>query len=48
LGELYEKFGFRILDRDEMPRYYRRLQRLAGLLMDLTRRKETLLVMKLG
>jgi N-acetylglutamate synthase-like GNAT family acetyltransferase len=48
LGEFYEKFGFRILDRDEMPRYYRRLQRLAGLLMDLTRRKETLLVMKLG
>ena len=48
LGELYEKFGFRILDRDEMPRYYRRLQRLAGLLMDLVRREETLLVMKLG
>lgn len=48
LGELYEKFGFRALEVDEMPPYYRRLQRLAGLLMELSRRRETLLVMKLG
>ncbi|MGB7875511.1 MAG: GNAT family N-acetyltransferase [Anaerolineales bacterium] len=48
LGGLYEKFGFRALDVDEMPVYYRRLQRLAGLFMELTRRNETLLVMKLG
>lgn len=48
LGELYEKFGFRALANDETPVYYRRLQRLAGLLMELSRRGETLLVMKLG
>jgi N-acetylglutamate synthase-like GNAT family acetyltransferase len=48
LGELYEKFGFRALTTDEMPRYYQRLQRLAGIFMELTRRKESLLVMKLG
>ena len=48
LGELYEKFGYRTLEVDEMPPYYRRLQRLAGLLMELARRGETLLVMKLG
>ncbi|MGD8403869.1 MAG: GNAT family N-acetyltransferase [Anaerolineales bacterium] len=48
LGGFYEKYGFRTLDPDEMPTYYRRLQRLAGLFMDLTRRNESLLVMKLG
>ena len=48
LGEMYEKFGFQALDADEMPAYYRRLQRLAGLLMEIVRRRETLLVMKLG
>jgi N-acetylglutamate synthase-like GNAT family acetyltransferase len=48
LGGMYEKFGFRALETDEMPAYYRRLQRLAGLLMELARRGETLLVMKLG
>ena len=48
LGVLYEKFGFRALEADETPAYYRRLQRLAGLLMELARRGETLLVMKLG
>ena len=44
---MYEKFGFRTLEVDEMPVYYRRLQRLAVTFMELTRRKETLLVMKL-
>ncbi len=48
LGELYEKFGFRALEANETPQYYRRLQRLAGIFMELTRRNETLLVMKLG
>jgi N-acetylglutamate synthase-like GNAT family acetyltransferase len=48
LGTMYEKFGFRVLDGDETPPYYRRLQRLAGALMELARRNETLLVMKLG
>jgi N-acetylglutamate synthase-like GNAT family acetyltransferase len=48
LGELYAKFGFQVLSPEEMPPYYRRLQRLAGLLMELARRGETLFVMKLG
>jgi len=48
LGELYEKFGFQALEPDDTPAYYRRLQRLAGLLVELSRRGETLLVMKLG
>jgi len=43
LGELYEKFGFQALGRDDMPIYYRRLQHLAGTFMELTRREETLL-----
>ena len=48
LGGLYEKIGFRALEGEEMPRYYRRLQQLAGLLMELAHRGESLLVMKLG
>ena len=48
LGKLYEKFGFRALEADETPRYYQRLQRLAGIFMGLTRKSESLLVMKLG
>jgi N-acetylglutamate synthase-like GNAT family acetyltransferase len=48
LGKLYEKFGFRALEADETPAYYRRLQRLAGVFLELTRRNETLFVMKLG
>lgn len=47
LGSLYEKFGFVAVAPGELPSYYRRLQRLAGLLMELARRGETLLVMKL-
>jgi hypothetical protein len=45
---MYEKFGFRALQVSETPPYYRRLQRLAGIFLDLAGRKETLLVMKLG
>lgn len=48
LGELYEKFGFRALEPDVMPAHYRRLQRLAGLLLGLAWQGKTLLVMKLG
>jgi N-acetylglutamate synthase-like GNAT family acetyltransferase len=48
LGVFYEKFDFRTLQIEEMPQYYRRLQRLAGLFMKFTGKGETLLVMKLG
>ncbi|MFZ5910621.1 MAG: GNAT family N-acetyltransferase [Chloroflexota bacterium] len=47
LGSFYEKFGFAAVAPGELPPYYHRLQRLAGLLMELARRGETLLVMKL-
>jgi len=46
LGPFYEKFGFRIITIDEMPRYFQRISKLAGLLGLLSRRGETLLVMK--
>ncbi len=48
LGILYEKFGFQSLSVDEMPVYFRRLQRLASAFLEFTGRDETLLVMKLG
>jgi len=47
LGLLYEKFGFRAISYDEMPRYFQRMSKLAGLVMTLARREERLLVMKL-
>jgi N-acetylglutamate synthase-like GNAT family acetyltransferase len=47
LGPLYEKFGFRDIPYEEMPRYFRRISKLAGLLTSLSRREEYLLVMKL-
>lgn len=47
LGPLYEKFGFRGIAYDEMPRYFQRITKLAGLVTTLARRDERLLVMKL-
>src|SRR5574339_218723 len=47
LGPLYEKFGFRGLAYEEMPRYFQRISKLAGLATTLARREERLLVMKL-
>lgn len=47
LGSLYEKFGFRALAYDEMPRYFQRISKLAGMVTALARRNERLLVMKL-
>ena len=47
LGALYEKFGFRTLSYEEMPRYFQRISKLAGLVTTLARREERLLVMKL-
>ena len=48
LGKMYEKFGFRALETEDLPVYYLRLQRLARIFVGLMRRNETLLVMKLG
>jgi N-acetylglutamate synthase-like GNAT family acetyltransferase len=47
LGPLYEKFGFRALNYEEMPRYFQRISKLAGIVTTLARREERLLVMKL-
>ena len=47
LGALYEKFGFRAIVYDEMPRYFQRMSKLAGLVTMLARRDVFLLVMKL-
>ena len=46
-GSLYEKFGFFTIVYDEMPRYFQRISKLAGLMTSLSRRDERLLVMKL-
>jgi hypothetical protein len=47
LGPLYEKFGFRAIAYDEMPRYFQRMSKLAGLATTLARRDVRLLIMKL-
>ena len=47
LGPLYEKFGFRELSRDEMPRYFQRISKLANVLFTFANRDDHLLVMKL-
>lgn len=46
-GPLYEKFGFREISYEEMPRYFQRIAKLAGLVTTLARREERLLIMKL-
>ena len=47
MGPLYEKFGFRALDYELMPRYFQRMTKLAGLAEVLIRSGDSLLVMKL-
>ena len=47
LGPFYEKFGFRGISYEEMPRYFQRISNLAGLVTTLAHREESLLVMKL-
>jgi N-acetylglutamate synthase-like GNAT family acetyltransferase len=46
LGSMYEKFGFRHLDPKEMPRYFQRISRLAGVLDALRSEGSSLWVMK--
>jgi len=47
LGPFYERFGFLGISYEEMPRYFQRISKLAGLVTALARRDERLLVMKL-
>ena len=46
LGPFYAKFGFRSLAPGEMPRYFRRISRVAGLLHALQDEGDSLLVMQ--
>jgi N-acetylglutamate synthase-like GNAT family acetyltransferase len=46
LGPFYEKFGFRELRQKEMPTYFRRMARLARVMMSLSRGGEYLMVME--
>jgi len=48
MGPFYEKFGFRSIQADEMPAYFRRLTRLVGVLGKMRLAGEGLLVMKRG
>jgi N-acetylglutamate synthase-like GNAT family acetyltransferase len=47
VGPLYEKFDFREIPYEEMPRYFQRISKLVGLATTLAHREERLLVMKL-
>jgi N-acetylglutamate synthase-like GNAT family acetyltransferase len=46
LGLLYEKFGFHPIAEPEMPTYFRRVSKLAGVAANLRLVNETLLVMR--
>lgn len=46
-GPLYEKFGFRAIQYDEMPRYFQRISKLAGLASTFSHSDERILIMKL-
>ena len=46
LGPLYERFGFERIDGEEMPKYFRRVSQLAGVLENLRVQGETLFIMR--
>ena len=46
LGPLYEKFGFQALAETEMPKYFKKVSRLASFVEYFNKERETLLVMK--
>jgi N-acetylglutamate synthase-like GNAT family acetyltransferase len=45
MGPFYEKFGFRAVNGAELPRYFRRLSQVAGLIGKLHLVNDTMLVM---
>jgi N-acetylglutamate synthase-like GNAT family acetyltransferase len=47
LEPLYQKFGFRTISHDEMPRYFQRISKLANVIFTFASRDDRLLVMKL-
>jgi len=46
LGSLYEKYGFQTISEAQMPKYFRRVSKLAGLLENLRKQGESLLIMR--
>lgn len=46
-GPMYEKFGFKALEEDQMPKYFRRVSRLASFIEPLRKEGLKLLVMVL-
>ena len=46
-GGLYKKFGFRVLEYKDMPRYFQRIKNLVGFADIFSHSGESLLVMKL-
>lgn len=48
LGPLYEKFGFQPVGETEMPRFFRRISKLAGVVNHFRDTEEYLLVMCWG
>ncbi|KXK12141.1 MAG: N-acetylglutamate synthase [Chloroflexi bacterium OLB14] len=47
-GTFYERFGFRVIAENEMPKYFRRMKKLFKLADVVMRSGEDLLIMKLG
>ena len=47
MGSFYQKFGFRIVKQADLPRYFRRISRIAGLANTLHLLNDSLLVMVL-
>lgn len=47
LESFYQKFGFRVLANEELPPYFRRIQKLANKMMGIFRDGDSLLVMRL-
>lgn len=48
MGPFYEKFGFRTIDGAALPKYFRRLSKMAGLINALHLIDQKMLVMQLG
>lgn len=46
LGSLYEKYSFQAITESEMPKYFRRISKLAGVLENLRQQGESLLIMR--
>jgi N-acetylglutamate synthase-like GNAT family acetyltransferase len=47
MGRYYQKFGFRAISGDELPKYFRRLSKIAALVNALHLIQEKMLVMRL-